>query len=675
MFEAEVGDDGLGEDPTVNYLEDRTAKMFQKEAAVFLPSCTMSNLAATMSWCNQRGSELLLGDKSRMFLLEEIGSSQVANVYSRTLPNDMDGSMSLDAVEKSISPDNINKISTTSMIAVENTHNYCGGRVLSLQYLENLYNLAKMQNIPIHIDGSRIWNAATYQQKSVAEICQYSDSASICLSKGLGAPAGSVLVGPKDFIDRARRARKVLGGTMRQSGVLAAAGLVALDDYEAGILSYDHIRAQYLATKISEMAGFSVDKVETNLILVKLAVETLDATTVINMLKDKGILAYQRGTNRIRLVTHRDISDVDVNIVIDAFRDISVQMYPRPITTAPPQERLIDIQKLEREMSELKSLEELAEPVPAVEQESTEPYHEEAVIHGMSVSDDGFCVFLRGLICDRVFRLLVTPSDPMSDGLDRDRVETSEAVTLLQLLQGIDVESHLSGDALFSRMVDDMNSDYNRKQQLSLRRVIIDIAESPKFFLGKLCATTTDFLDPIYDNGSNDGLVEYQADGNDKSEDFIEGESSYCDKIVETKNAFELIGLALRHNAIIEIRSDYFQNEKLSYRVEELSKYFPKLIEADSSMYRRETSDFNKFEMERLQRQLFEAIRQGNSNKINEIKRQLEFYSTIEGRSVYIDPPQDDEKKDSSSSLSSDSSQSVPDDNYDTFIGNRSSFY
>ena len=460
MFEAEVGDDGLGEDPTVNYLEDRTAKMFQKEAAVFMPSCTMSNLAATMSWCNQRGSELLLGDKSRMLLLEEIGSSQVANVYSRTLPNDMDGSMSLDAIEKSITPDNINKISTTSMIAVENTHNYCGGRVLSLQYLENLYSLAKMQNIPIHIDGSRIWNAATYQQKSVAEICRYSDSASVCLSKGLGAPAGSVLVGPKDFIERARKARKVLGGTMRQSGVIAAAGLVALDDYEAGILSFDHIRAQYLGNKISEMAGFSVDKVETNLILVKLADETLDATTVINMLKDKGILAYQRGTNRIRLVTHRDISDVDVDVVIDAFRDISVQMYPRPMTTVPLQERQIDILKLEKELSEAEAIDALLEPI--VEQETPEP-HEEAVIHGMSVSDDGFCVFLRGLICDRVFRLLVTPSDPMSDGLDKDRVETSEAVTLLQLLQGIDVESHLSGDALFNRMFNDMSSDYNRK--------------------------------------------------------------------------------------------------------------------------------------------------------------------------------------------------------------------
>jgi hypothetical protein len=317
-----------------------------------------------------------------------------------------------------------------------------------------------MQNIPIHIDGSRIWNAATYQQKSVAEICRYSDSASVCLSKGLGAPAGSVLVGPKDFIERARKARKVLGGTMRQSGVIAAAGLVALDDYEAGILSFDHIRAQYLGNKISEMAGFSVDKVETNLILVKLADETLDATTVINMLKDKGILAYQRGTNRIRLVTHRDISDVDVDVVIDAFRDISVQMYPRPMTTVPLQERQIDILKLEKELSEAEAIDALLEPI--VEQETPEP-HEEAVIHGMSVSDDGFCVFLRGLICDRVFRLLVTPSDPMSDGLDKDRVETSEAVTLLQLLQGIDVESHLSGDALFNRMFNDMSSDYNRK--------------------------------------------------------------------------------------------------------------------------------------------------------------------------------------------------------------------
>ena len=461
MFEAEVGDDGLGEDPTTNYLEDRAAKMFEKEAAIFLPSGTMSNLAATMSWCNQRGSELLLGDKSRMFLLEEIGSSQVANVYCRTLPNAIDGSMSLEAVERAISSDNINKISVTSMIAVENSHNYCGGKVLSLPYLESLSSLANSQNIPIHIDGSRIWNAATYQQKSVAELSQYAQSISVCLSKGLGAPAGSILLGPKEFIDRARRARKVLGGTMRQTGVLAAAGLVALDDFEGGMLNFDHIRAQYLANKISEMAGFSVDKVETNLVLIKLADETLDAATVVNMLKDKGILAHSRGSNRVRLVTHRDISDVDVNVVIDVFRDISVQMYPRPVTTIPQQEKVtIDVQKVEQTLPQEVTI------IESIDTGTTEPsanYYEEAIVHGMSVSDDGFCVFLRGVICDRVFRLLVTPSDPMSDGLDRDRVETSEAVTLLQLLQGIDVESHLSGDALLNRFVNDLNQDYNRK--------------------------------------------------------------------------------------------------------------------------------------------------------------------------------------------------------------------
>jgi hypothetical protein len=218
---------------------------------------------------------------------------------------------------------------------------------------------------------------------------------------------------------------------------------------------------KYLANKISEMAGFSVDKVETNLVLIKLADETLDAATVINMLKDKGILAHSRGSNRVRLVTHRDISDVDVNVVIDVFRDISVQMYPRPVTTIPPQEKVtIDVQKVEQTLPQEVTI---IESIDMGTTETSANYYEEAIVHGMSVSDDGFCVFLRGVICDRVFRLLVTPSDPMSDGLDRDRVETSEAVTLLQLLQGIDVESHLSGDALLNRFVNDLNQDYNRK--------------------------------------------------------------------------------------------------------------------------------------------------------------------------------------------------------------------
>jgi threonine aldolase len=211
MFNAEVGDDVLGDDPTVSLLESKLSLMFEKESALFFPSGTMSNLAATMSWCGKRGSEMILGDSSQMFVKEQGGISQLAGVLPRCLNNNQDGTISLGSIEKSIRQNNIH-FPVTELVALEDTHNICGGRVLPKGYLEAVGTLTSSQNIKLHLDGARIWNAAIASQLSLSEIVKGTDSVTVSLSKGLGAPSGSLLLGPKDFIDRARRCRKVLGG-------------------------------------------------------------------------------------------------------------------------------------------------------------------------------------------------------------------------------------------------------------------------------------------------------------------------------------------------------------------------------------------------------------------------------------------------------------------------------
>ena len=222
MFEAEVGDDVFGDDPTVLKLESRMSQLFQKESALFFPSGTMSNLAATMSWCTKRGSEMILGDSSHMFLYEQGGVAQLAGVLPRCLQNELDGSIHLHSIEKAVRQNNIH-FPVTELIALEDTHNYCGGRVLPKGYLESVGAYARSRDIAVHLDGARIWNAAAASQTPLHEIVKGADSVSVCLSKGLGAPAGSVLLGPSAFIERARRSRKALGGGMRQVGILASA--------------------------------------------------------------------------------------------------------------------------------------------------------------------------------------------------------------------------------------------------------------------------------------------------------------------------------------------------------------------------------------------------------------------------------------------------------------------
>jgi len=250
MSEAIVGDDVFGDDPSVNELESKIALSFAKESALFLPSGTQANLVATMTWCGQRDSSILLGEHSHMFLFEQSGISQIAGVLPRSLKNEEDGTIDLNDIATSLRDSLI-----TNLVAIEDTHNYCGGRVLPMGYLNRLSELTRERAIPLHLDGARIWNAATATGRTLPEMVQGADSVVVSLSKGLGAPAGSMLLGPTSFIKRARKFRNALGGGMRQVGILAAAGLQALSDYEEGLLINDHSRAKHLATALAAIPG------------------------------------------------------------------------------------------------------------------------------------------------------------------------------------------------------------------------------------------------------------------------------------------------------------------------------------------------------------------------------------------------------------------------------------
>uniref|UniRef100_A0A6C0DQI1 Aromatic amino acid beta-eliminating lyase/threonine aldolase domain-containing protein n=1 Tax=viral metagenome TaxID=1070528 RepID=A0A6C0DQI1_9ZZZZ len=210
-----------------------------------------------MAWCPNRGSEMIVGDNSHMFLFEQAGAAQFGGVSIRTVPNLSDGTMDISSIRNAIRDDDIHE-PTTTLISVENTHNACGGKVLPIQFLEDLHRVAKTTKIPIHMDGARIWNALTEYKTHPYEIAKYVDSLSVCLSKGLGCPIGSLLIGSKDFIQKARRIRKGLGGGMRQVGIIAAAGIVALDDFENNILEKDHIRTQRIANAVETIPAFKL---------------------------------------------------------------------------------------------------------------------------------------------------------------------------------------------------------------------------------------------------------------------------------------------------------------------------------------------------------------------------------------------------------------------------------
>ena len=329
MSIALVGDDVYCEDPTVQILEKRVAKMFQKESALFFPSGTMSNLTAVLSWCSTRGSEIIVGDNSHMFLFEQAGASQFGGVSLRTVPNLPDGTMNIDTINSAIREDDIHE-PVTKLICIENTHNACGGTVLPISFLKELKDLSDKHNIPIHLDGARIWNAIKAMKKEPHEISIYVDSLSVCLSKGLGAPIGSLLIGSMGFIIKARRIRKALGGGMRQVGILAAAGIKALDDFETNILEKDHMKTRLLTVAIKKLKAFQLyNEPQTNIIFVNIILYDKSwgkkkvSYKISEMLKEKSILVSAWSPFKIRIVVHRDITDKDITKIIQSLEEIS----------------------------------------------------------------------------------------------------------------------------------------------------------------------------------------------------------------------------------------------------------------------------------------------------------------------------------------------------------------
>ena len=324
MATALVGDDVSGDDPTIKELEERVAKMFHKDAALFFPSGTMSNLTALLTWCPHRGSEFIVGDKSHMFLFEQAGAAQFGGISPRTIPNLSDGTFNLNLLKLLIRDDDIHE-PATKLICIENTHNACGGKILPLTFMDNLKSFADSHNIPIHLDGARVWNAISATDIRPERIGRNVSSLSVCLSKGLGAPIGSLLVGPSDFIKKARRIRKALGGGMRQVGILGAAGLKALDDFETGILIVDHIRTLELAQGLKNLSFLRVqENIQTNIIFADIILidENINSQHIYDMLREKEILISVWTPTSIRLVVHRDINDEDIEKTIKAFQEL-----------------------------------------------------------------------------------------------------------------------------------------------------------------------------------------------------------------------------------------------------------------------------------------------------------------------------------------------------------------
>jgi threonine aldolase len=308
MAEAEVDDDVLGHDPTTQALEREAATLLGKEAALFVPSGVMANLVALMTHCRP-ADEVILEEWSHTSRFESGGAASVAHVLTRTMRSKR-GLMDADEIAGWISPGS-EHTPRTGLVVVEQTHNFHGGAVVPLGGLRRIHDVAHARGVPVHMDGARLWNAVAASGVSGADYAACAETVSFCLSKGLCAPVGSLLSGPAEFITRARYARKRVGGGMRQSGVLAAAGLIALREMRQR-LAEDHVRARRIAERLATLPGFGVDleAVQTNIVFVRL--EKLDPARVVEEAAKERILLYATGPKQIRFVTHHDVDDDDV---------------------------------------------------------------------------------------------------------------------------------------------------------------------------------------------------------------------------------------------------------------------------------------------------------------------------------------------------------------------------
>lgn len=319
---AALGDDVYGEDPTVNALEALAAERVGKEAAVLVVSGTMGNLSALLAH-GQRGQRVILGDECHIYRYEAGGASALGGLIYQPLPTRPDGSLDLSDLGEAMAHSSDLHQSPPGVVCLENTHNRCGGTVLSLDYLAAVSKLAREARLPLHLDGARIFNAAVALGVDVRAITQHVDSVQFCLSKGLAAPVGSLVAGPRPFIERVRRARKLLGGGMRQAGIIAAAGVVALEEM-VDRLADDHANARMLAEGLAGIPGVAIDLryVQTNIVRFDLTSQRLSVSELLSALRARGVLLGGMGGRIMRAVTHYGIEPAHIEQALAGIRDV-----------------------------------------------------------------------------------------------------------------------------------------------------------------------------------------------------------------------------------------------------------------------------------------------------------------------------------------------------------------
>jgi threonine aldolase len=324
MARAEVGDDVFLEDPTVNRLQEMAAAMLGKEAALFVPTGTMGNQIC-IRLHTQPGQEVIVEERSHIFNAEMAAMAAISGLLARPVRGE-DGLLDWPTIEAAIRPGTVYYLARTGLVALENSHNFAGGAVLSVERMEEICNRAHEAGLPVHLDGARIFNAATALRRDVAELARPFDSVMFCLSKGLGAPVGSLIVGSRPFIDRALAARKMFGGGMRQVGVLAAAGLVALEKM-TGRLAEDHANAQLLAGGVAGIPGMKIDpeKAHTNIVVFDITGTGISINEWMARLKARGVLVIGINSRELRMVTHHDVSRQDCETALAAVREIASQ--------------------------------------------------------------------------------------------------------------------------------------------------------------------------------------------------------------------------------------------------------------------------------------------------------------------------------------------------------------
>jgi len=326
MADAEVGDDVYGEDPSINKLQQKAADLLGKEAGLLMASGTMSNLVAALTHC-KRGDEIIMGDQAHMFWNESAGASALAGAQLRLVPNDPQGRIDLDDLKNAIRPKGNVHMPPTTLICLENTHNRCSGGVLTPDDTKRVADIAHDAGAKVHLDGARLFNASVSLEVPPAALVQDVDDVSFCLSKALSCPVGSILCGSNEFIEGAHKWRKMVGGGMRQAGVLAAAGLVALDNMVER-LADDHSNAKRLAEGLANIEGISVDptSIQTNIVIFEVGESAGNANDVINELADEGVLVTYPGQQSLRMVTHRHISASDIDEALSRVAKVMTKM-------------------------------------------------------------------------------------------------------------------------------------------------------------------------------------------------------------------------------------------------------------------------------------------------------------------------------------------------------------